>query len=205
MYKRQTHQCIDYVGLFRNTFGWNVVVPADPNQTDRATRWMLAEPGNVCLAMGRSVLPVILKEDGTPFYGEGYEFRNGAIDLLRDGTDVAILAMGHLAGRAVEARELLAKEGISARVLHCATPLSMDENELFTLVGELPLLTCEDHHADTGIGAVAALAFARAGKAVRIKNLGVTRYGLSGSNGDVLADMGLDADGIAGGAKELLK
>ena len=42
-------------------------------------------------------------------------------------------------------------------------------------------------------------------KAVRIKNLGVTRYGLSGSNGDVLADMGLDADGIAGGAKELLK
>ena len=72
-------------------------------------------------------------------------------------------------------------------------------------MGERPLLTCEDHHADTGIGAGAALAFARAGKAVRIKNLGVTRYGLSGSNGDVLADMGLDADGIAGGAKELLK
>ena len=200
-----THQCIDYVGLFRNTFGWNVVVPADPNQTDRATRWMLTEPGNICLAMGRSVLPVVTKEDGSPFYGGDYEFRDGAIDLLREGTDVVILAMGHLAGRAVEAHEALAKEGISAKVLHCATPLTMDKEALFALVGELPLLTCEDHHADTGIGAVAAMAFARAGKAVKIKNLGVTRYGLSGSNSDVLADMGLTADGIAAGVRELLK
>ena len=200
-----THQCIDYVGLFRNTFGWNVVVPADPNQTDRATRWMLTEPGNICLAMGRSVLPVVTKEDGSPFYGGDYEFRDGAIDLLREGTDAVILAMGHLAGRAVEAHEALAKEGISAKVLHCATPLTMDKEALFALVGELPLLTCEDHHADTGIGAVAAMAFARAGKAVKIKNLGVTRYGLSGSNSDVLADMGLTAAGIAAGVRELLK
>ena len=200
-----THQCIDYVGLFRNTFGWNVVVPADPNQTDRATRWMLTEPGNICLAMGRSVLPVVTKEDGSPFYGGDYEFRDGAIDLLREGTDVVILAMGHLAGRAVEAHEALAKEGISAKVLHCATPLTMDKEALFALVGELPLLTCEDHHADTGIGAVAAMVFARTGKAVKIKNLGVTRYGLSGSNSDVLADMGLTAAGIAAGVRELLK
>ena len=199
-----THQCIDYVGLFRNTFGWRVVVPADPNQTDRATRWMLAQPGNICLAMGRSVLPVVLKEDGTPFFGGDYEFRDGAIDLLRDGRDVTILTMGHLAGRAVEAAEALAKEGISAKVLHCATPLTMDAEKLFELVGSTPLLTAEDHHADTGIGAIAALAFARAGKAVKIKNLGVTRYGFSGPNKEVLADMGLCAEGIAAAAKELL-
>ena len=199
-----THQCIDYVGLFRNTFGWRVVVPADPNQTDRATRWMLAQPGNVCLAMGRSVLPVVLKEDGAPFFGGDYEFRDGAIDVLRDGKDVTILTMGHLAGRAVEAAEALAKEGISAKVLHCATPLTMDAEKLFELVGSTPLLTAEDHHADTGIGAIAALAFARAGKAVKIKNLGVTRYGFSGPNKEVLADMGLCAEGIAAAAKELL-
>ena len=50
----KTHQCIDYVGLLRNNFGWKLVVPADPNQTDRATRWMLGTPGCICLAMGRS-------------------------------------------------------------------------------------------------------------------------------------------------------
>ncbi len=199
-----THQCIDYVGLFRNTFGWRVVVPADPNQTDRATRWMLTQPGNICLAMGRSALPVVLKEDGAPFYGEGYEFRDGEIDMLRDGSDAVILTMGHLAGRAVEAADALAKEGISVRVLHCATPLTMDKEKLFSLVGGKPLLTAEDHHVETGIGAIAALAFARAGKAVKIKNLGVTRYGLSGPNKEVLADMGLCAEGIAAALRELL-
>ncbi|MDO5114921.1 MAG: transketolase [Synergistaceae bacterium] len=200
-----THQCIDYVGLFRNCFGWRVIVPADPNQTDRATRWMLAEPGNICLAMGRGTLPVIVDEKGEPFYGGDYKFRDGEIDLLRDGRDAVILSMGHMAGRAIEARETLAAEGISVRVLHCATPLSMDSERLFELTGGLPLLTCEDHHADSGLGAAAALAFARAGKAVKIKNIGVTRYGLSGSNKDVLADMGLDAAGIAAGVRELLK
>ena len=200
----KTHQCIDYVGLFRNTFGWKVVVPADPNQTDRATRWMMTEPGCVCLAMGRSVLPVVLKEDGTPFYGEGYTFKYGAIDQLRDGKDVVILTMGHLAGSAVAAHDALAKEGVSAKVLHCATPTAMDADELAALTGGLPLLTCEDHNADTGIGAAAALAFARAGRPVKIKNLGVTRYGLSGSCADVLEDMGLNAAGIAKAAKELL-
>lgn len=201
----KTHQCIDYVGLFRNTFGWKVAVPADPNQTDRATRWMLTEAGNVCLAMGRSVLPVILKEDGTPFYGGDYQFKDGAVDLLRDGKDVAILTMGHVAGAALEARELLAAEGISARVLHCATPLSMDKEALFALTAGMPVLTAEDHNAETGIGAVADMAFARAGKAVTIKNVGSTHYGLSGSNKAVLAEMGLDARGIAAAAKELVK
>ncbi len=199
-----THQCIDYVGLFRNTFGWNVVVPADPNQTDRATRWMLSQPGGICLAMGRSALPVVLKKDGSPFYGGGYEFRDGAIDVLREGKDIAVLTMGHLAGRAVEAADALAGEGVGVEVLHCATPLTMDAEELLALVGDLPLVTAEDHHVETGIGAIAALAFARAGKAVKIRNLGVTRYGASGPNSELLASAGLSAEGIAFAAKELL-
>ncbi|MDO4987568.1 MAG: transketolase [Synergistes sp.] len=200
-----THQCIDYVGLFNNTFGWRVIVPADPNQTDRATRWMLAQPGNICLAMGRSKLPVILKEDDTPFFGGDYKFDEKDIDVLREGTDAVILSMGHLASAAVRAHTLLKNEGISVKVLHCAAPLSMDDEKLFALVGGRPLLTCEDHNANTGIGAIAALKFARAGKNVKLKTLGVTHYGLSGSCSDVLADMGLNAQGIADAVRELIK
>lgn len=199
-----THQCIDYVGLPHNTFSWKVVVPADPNQTDRATRWMLGEAGGVCLAMGRSVLPAVLKEDGSPFYGGEYEFTYGAIDLLRDGKDVAILTMGHMAGRALEARGLLAEAGVDAMVLHCASPLGFDGGELFQLIGDRPLVTCEDHNADTGLGALVALKAARSGMALRLRNLGVTRYGESGASGDVLAAMGLSAAGIAAAARELL-
>ena len=200
-----THQCIDYVGLFRNTFGWKVVVPADPNQTDRAARWMLKEPGNVCMAMGRSVLPVLLKEDGTPFYGEDYTFRYGAIDVVRDGKDAVILSMGHFAGRAVTAHDFLAAEGISVKVLHCASPLGMDADELFELVGDRPLVTCEDHHVNTGIGSIAAMMAARAGKAIKLVNLGVTHYGLSGPSNEVMAEMKLSPKDIAEAVKGSLK
>lgn len=200
-----THQCIDYVGLFNNTFGWKVVVPADPNQTDRAVRWMLAEPGNVCLAMGRSVLPVLLREDGTPFYGDGYEFVYGTIDVLRKGKDAVILAMGHLAGNAAAARDLLAAGGIGAMVLHCASPLGLDGGELFQMIGDMPLVICEDHNANTGLGAIVALKAARAGKAVKLRTLGATRYGASGASKDVLAAMGLTSKDIADAVKGLLK
>ena len=199
-----THQCIDYVGLFRNTFGWKVLVPADPNQTDRATRWMLTEPDNVCLAMGRSVLPVVLKEDGTPFFGDGYTFNYGEIDLLREGKDAVILSMGHFASRAIAARDILAAEGISVKVLHCASPLGMDPDKLFGLIGDKPLVTCEDHHVNTGIGSIAAMLAARAGKALKIINMGVTHYGCSGPGSEVMAEMKLSPEDIAAAVKGLL-
>ncbi|MDR0652114.1 MAG: transketolase [Synergistaceae bacterium] len=199
-----THQCVDYVGLPNNMFGYKVVVPADPNQTDRATRWMLAEPSNVCLAVGRSVLPVILKEDGSPLFDEKYTFEYGAIDVIRTGTDVAILTMGHVAGLAVKAAESLAVKGVKAQVLHCASPLGMDAAGLIRLVGQKPLVTCEDHNVNTGLGAITALAFARAGTAVKMKVLGVTRYGESGASKEIIERMGFSAEGIASAAESLL-
>ncbi len=199
-----THQCIDYVGLFNNTFGWKVFVPADPNQTDRAIRAMLKDNGNVCVAMGRSVMLPVLAEDGTPFFGGDYKFENGKIDEIRKGSDVAILAMGHVVSQAVAAGDELKAQGISVQVLHCATPLAMKAEDLTALVGNKPLLTVEDHHVATGIGAIAARLFALAGKATKIKCLGVTRYGDSGSAKDAVAAMGLDKAGILAGVKELL-
>ena len=199
-----THQCIDYVGLFKNTFGWKVVVPADPNQTDRAARWMLKEPGNICLAMGRSVHPVILKEDGTPFYGEGYSFSYGDVDVLRDGTSAVILSVGYIANHALKAFDILAGEGISVKVLHSASPIGIDFDKLYSLVGDLPLITVEDHHADTGLGSVVALKAARTGKFIKMTNMGVTRYGGSGTSRDVLADMKLTPQDIAEAVKGLL-
>lgn len=200
----KTHQCIDYVALPRNTFGWRVVVPADPNQTDRATRWMLCEPGNICLAMGRSVLPVLLDEDGFPFFGENYSFRYGAIDILRRGTDATFLAMGHMAAAAVAASEALAAEGLRVGVLHASSPLGINPGELLPLLGDRPLVTCEDHHVDTGLGSVVAMMLARAGKALPMKNLGVSRYGESGPSKEVLARMGLSADGLIAALRPLL-
>jgi transketolase len=199
-----THQCEDYLGLLRNAFGYRVVVPADPNQADRAARWMLTEPSNVCLAMGRGSSPVILKDDGSPFFGGDYEFEYGAIDVLRDGSDVTLLAMGQMTSRALAAADILAKKGIGARVLNASSPLGMDAERLISLTSGLPLVTCEDHNADTGLGAAAALHFARNGAAVRMRTLGATRYGDSGPSSEVMARMGLSPEGVASAAESLL-
>jgi transketolase len=199
-----THQCIDYIALARAILGCRIIVPADPNQTDRATRWMLGRQGNIILAVGRSVVPVILKEDGTPFFDENYFYSYGRIDRLRSGSDATILAMGYMAGLAIEARDALALKGISVQVLHASSPLGIDGADLLALIGQGPLVTCEDHEADTGLGSIACTHLARAGVSVRMKNLGVTRYGDSGNSKEVLARMGLAPGDIAGAVESLL-
>lgn len=199
-----THQNIDYVGLLRNTYGWKLVMAADPNQTDRATRWALSSWGNTCLAMGRSKLPTITDEEGKPFFGEKYTFRYGALDFLREGTDVTLLAMGHMAYRAIEAREILAKQGISARVVHASSPLAIDTEELIRAVSTGAVVTYEDHNVNSGLGSIVAATLMEKGVSVRFKALGVTRYGDSGRSDDVMARMGLSPEDLAAAASTLL-
>ncbi len=93
----KTHQCIDYIGVMQNLFGYKTIVPADPNQTDRVTRYVAKTHGNFVVIMGRSFIPILLTEKGTPLFGNPYEFRYGHADLVRDGKDAAILTMGGMA------------------------------------------------------------------------------------------------------------
>ena len=73
----KTHQCIDYIGLFQNLFGFKVLIPADPNQTDHATRYMAKTSGNFLLGMGRSKTTGNPSEDGTPLFDRAYQFQYG--------------------------------------------------------------------------------------------------------------------------------
>ena len=122
----KTHQCIDYIGLMNNLFGFKTLLPADPNQTDRATRYMAATLGNFYLGMGRSKLPTILNDKGEPFFAGDYVFEYGKIDTLRAGTDAAIITCGSVAWRAVEAADRLKKEGLSVAVFNVACPKDID-------------------------------------------------------------------------------
>ena len=200
-----THQCVDYVGLFRNTYGWKLVVPADPNQTDRVTRWMLTEPGCICEAMGRSKCPVVLKENGEPYFGGDYKFEYGKLDVIREGKDATILAMGHFVNRAMAAREMLKAKGIEAAVVHCSSPLAINADELFKILGDKPLVTCEDHNVNSGMGSIVDMLLAQNGKALKLKNMGATHYGMSGKSDEVMAEMKLAPQDIADAIEALLK
>jgi transketolase len=193
----KTHHCIDYVGVLKNVFGWRVVVPADPNQTDRAVRWAAGEPGNIAIAMGRSKLPVITAHDGAPLFGGDTGFEYGRIAWAREGSDGTLLAMGTVAGSAVEAADELAGEGVHLAVGIVACPLDLDEDAMLRAAGTGFIATVEDHNVRTGLGASVAEWLGDHGVATRLMRLGVERYSSSGDAADLLESAGLDARGIA--------
>ena len=193
----KTHQCLDYIGAFRELFGWRVLVPADPNQTDRCIRAAAEMQGNVAVALGRSKLPVILAEDGSPLFGGQYRFEPGEIVWARQGADAVLLATGTLAGAAVAAADALDAAGIAVEVGLVATPLEIDAAAL-RYAGQAPLLlTVEDHNVRTGLGATVAAWLGKTGVEARLVTLGVDGYQSSGASKELFARSGLDAAGIA--------
>jgi transketolase len=201
----KTHQCLDYVAAFRDFFGWKVIVPADPNQTDRAVRAAAATPGNTAVCMGRSKVGVILGQDGAPAFAGGYEFEYGRIDWVRIGADGAVLAMGTVAGAALEAADLLAAEGASLSVGIVSCPLDLDDRAMAFAAASPLVVTIEDHGVRTGLGASVAEWLALSGGGVPFVRLGVTAYASSGASADVLGSAGLDAEGIARSLRAALR
>lgn len=194
----KTHQCLDYVSAFRNQFGWKVIVPADPNQTDRAVRVAVQTPGCIAVTMGRSKLPVILDDTGFPAFAGAYTFRYGAIDVVRGGgADAFVLAMGTPAGRAVEAADALRADGLSVGVGIVSCPLELDDEVMAAAVASPLIATVEDHNMRTGLAACVAEWMVMHEQHTRLVRIGVDSYRSSGTARDLYAEAGLDAEGIA--------
>ncbi len=198
-----THQCIDYVALTSNFFNWKLVVPLDPNQTDRATRWALAEPGNVCLAMGRSKVSVICDGSGLPLCAEPFSY--GRALKVKEGGHGAILALGSMTQRALAAAQVLKDQGIDVAVYGVSCPLEVAHRALAEAASTGAVITMEDHHVRTGMGAIWTARAAELGLKARYLRLGVDRYGASGPSEEVYAAMGLDALSVARRVAEFLK
>ncbi len=194
-----THQCIDYVGLMENLFGFSIFIPADPNQTDRIIRYIAAERGNAFVGMGRSKMHVVLDEEGKPFFGPDYSFVPGKADWIRQGSEGActIIAYGSVMPNVMEAWGRLKAQGINAGVLNAASLKPVDEEAICAAARKGPILTVEDHVVHTGIGAITARTLVKHGIMQKVVNLGVTSYGASGKPADLYRMQGLDADSIA--------
>ena len=193
----KTHHCIKYISLMGSLHHYATIVPADPNQTDRAIRYVATHPGNFFVAMGRSKTPVITREDGKPFYGQDYRFVYGQHDLLREGGDLAIIAMGNMCHRALRVREILEESGVHAAVYSVHCPLCLSPSLLEELRGFPLIASYEDHDADTGLGARVALALSRKGGAPPLKRFGVVEYGFSGAPEELFRLQGLAPDQVA--------
>ena len=200
----KTHHCIKYAGLMRALPNCRTIVPADPNQTDRAVRYAASHPGNFFIAMGRSKLPVITGSTGEPVFGGSYSFSFGKIDHLRTGSRIAILAMGSMCGKALELADILETGGISCDVRCVSCPNHLPADLAGELTGFEYVLTYEDHDRETGLGSSLALVFADRGGMPPLLRYGVKEYGKSGEAEELYTIQGLQPEQIAADILELI-
>jgi len=192
----RTHQCIDYISLVSNLHGFKLIVPADANQTDLAVRFMATTRGNFLLALGRSKTPIMHNEQGRPLFADGYTYQYGRADWIRHGNDGTIITAGNMVARAVEAHELLGREGLRIGVLNVSSPLSLDADAIRQASETGLIVTCEDHNVHTGLGSLVASHLLVKGLQCKFLMLGITKYGVSSSPDENYRLQGLDPESI---------
>jgi len=170
-------------------------------------RHMATHPGSFFLAVGRSKLPVMTDAQGGPAFGDGYELVYGKADLVRGGGPddrAAVLAMGQAAFEAVRAAETLAAEGVGVQVWAVSSPLEIDREALRRAASTGAVVTVEDHHVRTGLGAQVARAMVEEGISAPFRALGVGGFACSGSVQDLVRATGIDAAAVAGAVRSLV-
>ena len=193
----KSHQMLEDVTIMRVLPHMNVIVPADAVEAHQAVLAAAQIAGPVYVRLSRASTPVV--------FAESYRFEFGKAALLREGRDLAIVAMGVTVAAAMGAAELLAADGVQARVINMSTISPLDEGAIAAAARDCgAILTAEEHQQNGGLGDAVAQAVVKH-HPVPMDMLGMDgAFGQSGTGDELLAHYGLDAAGIARRAKALL-
>jgi transketolase len=189
---------LEDIAMMRALPNMTVVNPADAVETERAVEYLLDHRGPAFLRLTRQGV-----EDVND---DGYRFELGRAVTLREGSDVALVATGAPVGEAVRAAEALDAGGVSASVINVHTIAPFDQEAVrAAAASHRAVITIEDHSVHGGLGgAVAEVLAAGNGSAAPLHRIGMRTFGESGSPQELYAKYGLDADGIAATAGEVL-
>jgi transketolase len=192
-----THQILEDIGLMRMLPGMAVVVPADFNQTKAATMAIAEHEGPVYLRFGRPKWPVFIPAD--------MPFTIGKAQVLVEGTDVTLIACGHLVWNALKAAEQLASQGIRAEVINMHTIKPLDEEAVLRSVERTGcLVTCEEHNRHGGLGDAVAQVLAMHRPTPQEYVAVNDTFGESGTPDQLLKKYGLDTPDIVKAAHRVM-
>ena len=193
-----THQCNEDIALMRTIPGMVVINPADDVEAKAAVRAAVEHDGPVYLRFGRAAVPVINDRPD-------YKFEIGKGVLLREGTDVTIVATGICVDSALGAAEKLAAEGISAEVINIHTIKPLDKELVAASAKKTgKVVTVEEHSVIGGLGSAVCDALAELAP-TPVKKIGTQDvFGESGSAAALIAKYGLDAEGVYKSVKEFV-
>lgn len=140
-----THQILEDIGMMKMLPNMTVIVPADFNQTKQATMAIAEHEGPVYLRFGRPVMPIFVKPDA--------KFEIGKADVVLEGTDVTIIACGHLVWKSIEAAKVLEEKGISVELINMHTIKPLDKEAVLRSVAKTRcVVTAEEHMINGGLG-----------------------------------------------------
>lgn len=195
-----THQCIEDLALMSAIPGMLVLNPCDSHEMRQAVQALIEYKGPAYLRLGRMAVETVT--DSVP----GYKFELGRAAALREGSDLTICATGLMVQRALAAAELLAGEGVSARVLDFHTIKPLDGEALLAAARETGcIVTTEEHSIVGGLGAAVA-SFLAERCPVPVLRHGVRDvFGRSGKAEQVLEAYGLTPAGIVETARAALE
>ena len=193
-----THQILEDIGMMKMLPNMTVIVPADFNQTKQATIAIAEHVGPVYLRFGRPSVPIFVKEDA--------KFVIGKADKLINGTDVTIVACGHLVWKAIEAAKELEAQGISAEVINMHTIKPFDENAVLDSVAKTRcVVTAEEHMLNGGLGDSVAQLLSR-NNPLPQEYIGVNdKFGESGTPDELMKKYGLESENIVEAAKKVIQ
>ena len=184
-----THQVLEDIGMMRMLPNMTVVVPADYNQTLQATLAIAAWDGPVYLRFGRPSVPIFTPDDAV--------FQIGKADLLVQGTDVTIIACGHMVWKALEAQVQLAEKGISAEVINMHTIKPLDTEAILSSVAKTGcVVTAEEHMMNGGLGDAVAQVLAKSSPAPQEFVAVNDTFGESGTPNELLKKYHLETTDI---------
>lgn len=193
-----SHQCIEDMGVLRTLPNMTVIMPADYWAARKLVKAAAEMDGPCYLRFTRDAIPVIYDENST--------FEIGKANQLKEGKDVAIIANGDTVRLALEAAEVLAKDGITARVLDMHTVKPLDVDAVKACINDIgKIITVEDHNIINGLGGAVCEVVAEMGKGI-VKRIGIQdQFGQSAPYERLLAINGITTEDIAAAAKALLK
>ena len=195
-----THQCIEDFALMRAIPGMKVICPCDGNEMKLAVEALLNYDGPAYMRLGRAAVDIVTDEI------EGYKFELDKGAVLGDGSDVTVIATGIMVQMALKAREVLAGEGVSVRVIDMHTIKPLDEELVLKAARETGcIVTTEEHNIIGGLGSAVAELLMEKCPVPMVRHGVNDEFGRSGTANAVLEAYGLTVDGLCDKIREALK
>lgn len=193
-----THQILEDIGLMKMLPGMVVINPCDYNQTKAATIAIADYEGPVYLRFGRPVIPIFTPED--------QKFEIGKAIMLNEGTDVTIVATGHLVWEAIQAGEALEAKGISAEIINIHTIKPLDDEAILKSVAKTGcVVTCEEHNYLGGLGESVSGLLSRTTPTPQEFVATNDTFGESGTPAQLMEKYGLDSKAIVSAVEKVIK